>query len=454
MRNSDTRPAQDNVYCVEDPSTSPEWKKAEAFRLTGIYVRAAKYFRTVWDENKDPQAGWRYAHCLRKTGYNEPALGLLQELHKTYGDEVPELQDEYVWTLYESRLVRAKEEGNASDIVAAAKDMVAAGAEGNALKLAVFAVISAAKTKGQWNQVSCWCDLLDPEELSDRARSVNGKSIPSDKERWYFGKLKALVKQEDWHQARGVAKRACDDFPGNESFLRWNAHAMAGLGQVREAVDLLERIGPEVPWYALADLAKYSLQLEDVERAWKLAVDAARAPGQPTAKVNLWELMASIALALDRSDASLYHLALALRIRQEKDWPLRPHHRGLIQSVRSASANSELPDQPSKRLLQDCRAYWSGEAPVKPKTSENPAVAPGQGEGRVMGFDEKRPFAFIEPSDGSEQIFVLTKDLPNEVHRNRATVRYQTIFQFDKRKNRQSLRAVEITPLEAPPEEW
>ena len=71
-----------------------------------------------------------------------------------------------------------------------------------------------------------------------------------------------------------------------------------------------------------------------------------------------------------------------------------------------------------------------------------------------MGFEEKRPFAFIEHSDGSEQIFVLTKDLPSEVQRNRAPVRYQTIFQFDKRKNRQSLRAVDITALDASPEEW
>ena len=73
--------------------------------------------------------------------------------------------------------------------------MVSAEATGIALKLAVFAVMSAAKTRGQWKLVSNWCDLLEPAELGSQARVTKHGSIPSDRERWYFAKLKALLRK-------------------------------------------------------------------------------------------------------------------------------------------------------------------------------------------------------------------------------------------------------------------
>ena len=455
MWNSDRGPATVPVHSVEN-NNDPEWKQAEAFRKTGIFGRAARYFRERWDEHEDPEAGWRYAHCLRKTGYHEVAISLLAELHRN-APLSDSISKEYVWALYEGRLAKAKDEGNQQGVLEAAREIVGAGAEGTALKLAVFAVISAAKTKGQWNQVSNWCDLLNPATLSASQRQGDRGTIPSDRERWYFGKLKALVKLEDWHLAEQVANFACEEFPQNESFVRWKAQAKGGLGQVNEALTLLQSLGPKAPWYVLADQAKLLFRLEQVERAWELAVKAARAPGQLSAKVNLWGLMSRLSLALGRAEAALDHLALEQRVRQEQGWPLRPHHLAAAAQVKESAGVAELPDRPGKHWIKICQNHWNHHAaskPVPPAPTETAGSEQMRYVGHLTAYDAVRSFAFIEREDNGEQVFVLTKDLPEQARKNRARLEFQIIDQFDKRKNRQSQRAVQLNLLTPTVPEW
>ena len=179
MRDSQSGPQGQDLYSLE---TLREWKQADAFRRAGIYGRAAKTFRQFWETHQDPEAGWRYANCLRKTGLVEPALSLLRDLAASLSEH-PVVREELIWCLYEGRLVKEREAGRSAEVVAVAKEMLGLGAEGRALKLAVFAVISAAKTKGQWHMVSCWCDLLDPADLNAETRNAAKRSIPSDRER-------------------------------------------------------------------------------------------------------------------------------------------------------------------------------------------------------------------------------------------------------------------------------
>ncbi len=421
---------------------SEEWKKAEALRKAEIFGRAAKAFRAFWDETCDPEAGWRYAHCLRKSGYHEMGLGLLFELEQEY-PEHPEIRQELIWGIYEGRLLPAKQQGDSQATVQAAREMVAAEASGTALKLAVFAVMGAAKTKGQWRLVSNWCDLLDPAELSAEARSVaaNGK-IPSDRERWYFAKIKALLNLEEWHVAAEVTQSACADFPGNQDFVRWKANSWAGLGRLREAIELLESLRPRIAWYALADMARYSFELEDVEGAWNLATEAARAFGHDSAKVNLWELMARCALALGQTDVALHHIGLMEAVRREQGWPLRPSHLSLIDAVLAENGLGRLTEKPSRDWKSQCREHWGAPREVSLPSSFCPAGE--QHQGKVVSWNPERSFAFILPQGGGEQVFVLAHELPEEARRNGVRVTYETIKHFDKRKNRESLRAVRV----------
>lgn len=444
MGNSDGRPEDSDLDCLSSIQETEEWKKAESFRKAEIFGRAAKSFRQFWESTRHPEAGWRYAQCMRKSGFTELALGLLIELEQAYPEHL-EVRNELVWGLYEGRLVPAKEQGDCSAIVEAGRAMVTAEATGVALKLAVFAVMGAAKSRGQWKLVSNWCDLLEPNELDSKARVTKHGSIPSDRERWYFAKLKALVNQEEWHIARRVAEVACTDFPENANFLRWKASSLAGMGQLSEAIELLEGLRPRIAWYALADMARYSLELEDVEGSWMLAQEAAVAVGQDSAKVNLWELMSRSSLALGMADAAMHHAGMMEALRRENGWPLRPSHQDLIQRVLAENGLDTLPQRASREWKLACREHWQNRS-TGAVTTEFRQVQGQPGEGRVVSWDESRTFAFIAPIGGGEQVFVVSQDLPLEARRNGARVRYQTIRHFDKRRNRDSLRAVQVEP--------
>lgn len=421
-----------------------EWKRAEAFCNAGIFGRSAKYFREVWDETSDPEAGWRYAHCLRKSGYIEVALGLLRDLSKEY-PEHPQIREEFVWGLYEGRLVPAKKKESGEAMVEAARDMVAAEAEGKALQLAVFAVMNHAKTRGHWKLVSSWCDLLDPKTLDGTVRRGAQGSIPSDRERWYFGKLKALIQLQEWHLASEMAQEACEAFPTNDNFVRWKANAIAGQGHLETAIEILGTLRPKIAWYALADMARYAFELENVEEAWSLGQQAARGVGQDSAKVNLWDLMAQTALALGMPEVALAHIGFMEALRRENRWPLRASHNDVIRRICRENNCDRLPERAARDWKQQCREYWG-----IPKKSADPAaiIAPtgARQSGKIVSWMEERSFAFIQPNGGGDSIFVLASDLPESTRRNGARITFETIRQFNKRKNKDGLRAIHVQP--------
>lgn len=442
MGDSDGRPEDRDSNSLGSLADSPQWKQAESFRKAEIYGRAAKSFRQFWEESHNPEAGWRYAQCLRKSGLLELALGLLTELEREFPDHF-RIREQLVWSIYEGRLLPAKAKGDNAAIVEAGRAMVSAEATGIALRLAVFAVMGVAKTRGQWKLVSNWCDLLDPSTLNSKAKVTNNGSIPSDRERWYFAKVKALVQQEEWHRAVNIADLACQDFPDNADFLRWKASSLAGLGQRREAIELLDTLRPKIAWYAIADMARYSLELEDVEGAWMLAQEAAAAIGQDSAKVNLWELMSRASLALGMPDAALHHAGLMEAIRKERDWPLRPSHRELISKVLAENNLEQMPKRPSREWKSLCRDHWQIKS-ASTFRNEAPQAQGQQLDGRVVSWDESKSFAFIAPASKGEAVFVLVQDLPEDLRHNGAKVKFRTIRHFDKRRNRDSIRAVQV----------
>lgn len=424
---------------------SDGWRKAEALRKAEIFGRAAKAFKEYWDQTGDPEAGWRYAHCMRKSGYWETALGLLNELAEFY-PELDDIREERVWALYEGRLLPAKAKGECQPIIEAAREMVAAEAEGAPLKMAVFAVVAAAKTRGHWKLVSAWCDLLEPDKLDNKPRSAGKGSIPSDRERWYFAKVKSLINLEDWHLAAAVAEDACREFPTNTNFVRWKANSWAGLGLPADAVELLNTLRPRIPWYALADMARYTMELEQVEEAWELALEAAVAVGQDSAKVNLWELMARLALATAQPEAALTHAGLMQAVRNEESWPLRPSQQELICTVLQENSLATLPSKASQQWKKLCKTHW-GRFAESPSASTSSTPPKEKIEGKVTNWDVERTFAFLAPIDGDEEVFVLSKDIPEKARHNGARVKFRPIKHFDKRKNRESLRAVQLEYL-------
>ncbi len=348
----------------------PRWMRAEGLRKIQVYNRAGDIFRELWEQNHDPSAGWRYAYCLRKSGSLEDALNNIEKVVESFPDH-PQALREKVWCLYEARLKPAIRDGKHGEILKAARAMVEAQADELPLKLAVFAVIKSARARAYWEEVSAWCDLLEPSQLRGTVtRSPRGKQRGrqelSERERWYYAKLKALVKLGCYDEAYALGTQAISEYPTNVDFVRWVAISEAGLGKTREAVDrlldLLRTHGRRTPWYVIADLASLQLQLGDLEGAWRSCRRAARCQGGIKSKVTLYETAARVTFAMGKILVARDHLGLCMRLRNDQEWGISDNLLELQADIQEA-AGLDWEDSESltvRQWLQRCQKHWGG----------------------------------------------------------------------------------------------
>lgn len=422
---------------LSDPD--PVWTRAEAFRRAGIYKRAGDVFEALWKSHHDPTAGWRWAYCLRGLRLDEEALSVARAVARDFPDN-PQVHTEYLWCLYAGSLKLKLENGAPQEILEAATELVEAGAEGVVLKLAAFAAIAAAKQRGQWSRVDGWCDLLPLDELE---RLPRGRGRVSERERYYYAKLKAQIQLEQWQTALKLSQAACQEYPDNQDFSRWLGLALRGNGELEQAVEVLEALRRKgrVKYYCLADLARCRLELGQTEEAWKDAADACRAPGEDSAKVVLFETMARIGLALDQPALARDHLGLCIRLRNESGWSVGANLLELEDQV-SESCGSlwESAEQlPVGEWKRRCRSHWElGPSPPVKATLT----------GCVTGWEEGRKFAFIQTDEDKEAVFVRLEDLPEPCRQEGARVKFAKVRSYDKKRQREAWQATRVSALE------
>ncbi|NMA27424.1 MAG: hypothetical protein GX934_06645 [Burkholderiales bacterium] len=456
-----------------EPRPTLSWTEAEAQRKAGQYASAGRAFHDFWNERSQAAAGWRYAFCLRKAGYPNPALNVALRVQRAHPED-PATRSEVAWCLYYARLKPAQAAESEEAVLQAARDMVKAGAEGLPLELAVFAAMSAAKGKGHWGEVARWCELLTPETLSDEPQEgPKGRKIPSPRERYYYARVKSLVHLQRWPEALQATQEACQAYPRNLEFLRWQAEAQAGLGNIEEAIRLLAPLERDrrVRWYHLADLARFLLEMERLDEAWKTARRALDLPAEDQARVGLLATMAKIALQRQDPEAAARHLAWCLALRREQGWPIPPPLTELRQRLDGVEVDWDasarnlralcLPRGQSPSAADPGTARLRGRAPGEPvrsttsgsnPTESRPPPLPDLAEdgtliGTVTSFQSDRSFAFLKVGN-RERVFVLTADLPESCRQDGARVRFAPVRNFDRKKQRESWRAGKVRVVE------
>lgn len=382
------------------------------------YVEAGKLYHQLWDDHGDAFSGGRYACCLRKAGHPDAALTVAQAVAAKYPDDVY-VRREVVWALYDAKIKPARDRGDLGALVHFGQQIVDQTDEELPVRLVAFAVIGAAKDKMKWSIVSPWCDRINPQTLSAEPREMDGRRVISEREQWYFAKVKSLVELKQWDAAREVAVEAMQAFPRKRDFARWAAQALAGQGKVADAIAELEALlqqgQPE--WYLLNDLAELKLQNEQAEAAYRLACRAALAFGEDKAKVGLFLLIARIALILRRWDVAARHAALSRLVRARESWSIPADLVRLEKQARDAMTQSgatlpEIPDAVGP-LFKLCRRDWEEAVPAderpQPKQPRSRPPAPvATGEtytGQIKTYNGDRGFGFIRPDDGGKDIF-------------------------------------------------
>lgn len=426
----------------EDPlvldGQDPAWVQAEAFRKAGDFERAGPYFYEQWTQGQQGAAGWRYAFCLRKAGHAEAGLRVAFKVASLYPEDRAAISEK-VWALYEARLKPALAAEKHHQVLQVAEQMVQAGADSFALKVAVFAGMRAAKESRQWEKVLEWCSQIDPLSLSTAPKKMGERKSLSDRERYFYARLKAAVELKRWEEALSVAEQALGDFDRNQDFHRWKATSLAALGDLEPALQVLDEVRKtgRARWYLLVDQARVLLQLQRLDEAWKVALEATRAPVEDSHKLGLYELMARIALHQGRQDCAVDHVGWCLALRSHERWSKGA---GLeeLELLLCHAVDDWLPDDPQHWRDRAVLHWGSRPAPVVLKDSQ-------WRQGVVEQFRVNRNYCFVL-CDG-ERYYTLMKDVPGSCRHDGATVKFRLSPHFDPKKQQDSLRAVQLTPL-------
>jgi len=301
-------------------SVVSRYASGESLRRAGQYDKALALFQELADDEAGPDVLWRVAYCLRRLGRIEEAdQAIARALEKFDSD--PWVRREAAWITYEKALKPAVAAEDLEAACEAARRMMdLAGDEPLVRERAVFCAIKVARSRRDWDQVVAWTDELDPETLSTDKREIDGRTVMSPREQWYFARLKGLVGLRRWDEARQVADRALEQFPGRRDFVRWRALARAELGELESAIaDMQRLVERERAWYLLDTLADLHARAGDLGAARRAAARALLAPGELKSKVAL---IARLATWLDAEglDGAAEQALLAIRIREAEGW--------------------------------------------------------------------------------------------------------------------------------------
>lgn len=180
-----------------------------------------------------------------------------------------------------------------------------------------------------------WTDKIDPSDLSLECYSFQDKSgekkeLPSEREKWYALRTKALEKIGCYNECLQLSEQALvaiDKFHYNNDiwFKRRIALSQWQLGQPQKAIDLLKSIlNQRKEWFIQHEIANFYFELGQPDEALKYAVDSALNFGELKFKWQLFLLMGKIFKTQSKMDIAQKHILLAFKLREESGWKKVP----------------------------------------------------------------------------------------------------------------------------------
>lgn len=416
------------------------YESADALRKQGKFAAACEQFAQLWQHSPGLLIGWRYAYCLRKLGRLDEAEAVAKSALAQYPEDTY-ARSELAWILYEKYLKPAKAENNLAGVISAAEQVLALDSGAMVRAKAVLAVMSLAKTRGDWRLLLEWSDRVSPEDLSNQPMQFGGKTGMSEREIWYIRRADALIECRRFVEARQCAQAGLREFP-NQVFLRRSAAvALARSGDLAGGISEMRALQArgQAEWYMKAELAEMEHQAGNHRVAYRLICEALLTCRQSDEyKLNHLATAAHIALALDRLDVAAGHVALAKAIRMGNRWKIPSDLLDLERHIRArlkgcGQAWPVLPED-ARQLGALCRRQWH----------EGSCEGLEFFRGTVAAYPEGRSFTYIRRDDTGEDVFALVKDLPVACRRPGSRVEFAIQASYDRKKARESVRAVSI----------
>lgn len=226
------------------------------------------------------------------------------------------------------------------------------------------------KPAPNWKLVNDFCSQIDPTLLSidcstiqvERKGRTQDMELASDFENWYAYKTKALMKLGEWQECFDTSKEALEKidnfhYSNDVWFSRRVALSKRNLGNAEDTIEELEAIlKKKREWFIQKELAELYFEKDDLNAAFKMAIDAIDNFGLLEFKVDLLYLIGKILKKQGESDLAFKHFSLSKLVRQDEEWKVPQK----VFDELNQFEQSEIPLSKLNDLKLELKKYWNG----------------------------------------------------------------------------------------------
>lgn len=415
---------------------------------------------SFWDrhgkgEDEQPWQEWDYVFAMtalyRMKRY-EDCLQLYHEFHHAYPSSSL-LDDRMGWAVYHVHLKGHDfKQGDNARYLKQVDFVLHHGKQGPYSPVAwiVSQVVKAILSRelGQkidFQRANDYLDCLDPKKLPQEERTYqqdDGKvrRSASEQEKWYADKSKILLKLKQYDacisccdQALAVIRR----FHSNNDawILLRKIESLIELKRTADAkADLAHLLqGPARHWKMYMLGYQIAVLEHDKDAALKYIGAAALLDASHEMRVQFYEETASFLNEAGYDRMAMLHYHLVDLLRKENEWKLKPHHF-------SGKIPEDIAALDKQATLRELKDFW------RTQRDKDKVFL----EGQVKKILPSGRGGFIDAADGKSYYFSFADVQSGRKHLTEgSSVRFTLTKRMDRKKNRLSDNAVEITVEQA-----
>lgn len=293
----------------------------------------------------------------------------------------------------------------------------------------VFKVLDQLYAENDYYDLLAWLDKINPELLDQKRFETEDRMYRSKKEKYYDYATKAYFEVEDYEKCIETSKEALeslDVFTNNSDvWYNWRiAKSYRELLDNNEALRYLEEVAKvKKDWFVQKEIAENYYVLGEDEKAQDYICEAVLTNDPLTIKVNLYHLAYKILKEIN-PELALKHAELFCAIKLENDSKVPDDIEELLIDEETLDKNA---------LESEIRQYWTMYK-FKDQELKN---------GTVTRIFEHGRSGFIT-SDDDESVYFNVSEYKGDDLKVGDYVSFYTEKSFDKSKNRESTRAVNI----------
>lgn len=412
--------------------------RANELRKSGDIDSALPVYKDIWETTKDKFAAAGLLFCYRKKKMFAEAIPLAEEAYSNF-PKFDWCRNEYIWTLIQGKLYAFPEDGQLLDLVSIVNKILEAKPDEIAHKITVFKLLKSAKKHGDWNLLNEWIIKLSPDILTGYTDEETGWT---DKVLWYYYRVNGLIYSHNEEEAIKIIDESCGEFYKQKKYFeRLKAKAFINLNKLDQAIGVYKSLITGKPdWWLLHEYGNLLIKQNKTKEGFDYLIKAAVAPPmKPELKVTLFSDIGSILVQFQNAEQALQHYKLAKAVREAQGWSLSDMNEIIVSLGGDASEKVDL-----KSLINKCHNIWQDYLPKDASSTVDNKKTKGL-RGKVINLNDGRPFCFIK-TDDNQSYFCSTSNLPNGTTNNQ-NVRFDIKPSFDKKKNKETFKAVNIKHL-------